>query len=163
MNANADDQPPRGGRATRAVRDQPPGYFAFVMATGIISTGAFQLGPSWLSQALLALAAAGFVVLAAALIARLVLFRSRVVADLQAPERAFGFFTIIAGLDVLGVRFAYAGHPRVTAILAAIAAIVWLLLNYGVPASVLLAHARESVLGGVDGTWLLWIVATQSI
>ena len=146
-----------------AVRDQPPAYFAFVMATGIVSTGAFQLGPSWLSLALLAVASAGFVVLAAALVARLVLFRSRVVADLQAPERAFGFFTITAGLDVLGVRFAYAGHPLVTAILAAIGAAVWLVLNYGVPASVLLAHARESVLGGVDGTWLLWIVATQSL
>jgi tellurite resistance protein TehA-like permease len=32
-----------------AIRDLHPGYFAFVMATGIISTGTYLLGPSWLS------------------------------------------------------------------------------------------------------------------
>jgi tellurite resistance protein TehA-like permease len=149
--------------AARAVRDLDPGYFGFVMATGIVSTGAFLVGPSWLSLALLVIAAAGFAVLAVMLAARLVRFRSRVVADLEAPERAFGFFTVPAGIDVLAVRFAFAGHPLVAAILAACAAAVWLPLAYGVPASVLLHRAGDSVLGGVDGTWLLWIVATQSL
>ena len=146
-----------------AVRDLHPGYFAFVMATGIISDGTFLLGPSWLSRALLAAASAGLVVLGAALAARLVFFRSSVIADFRAPERAFGFFTVTAGLDVLGARFALAGHPLVTAILAGLAATIWLLLTYGVPASVLLSRTRDSVLGGVNGTWLLWIVATQSL
>jgi tellurite resistance protein TehA-like permease len=133
------------------------------MATGIISTGAFLLGPSWLSRALLAIASAGLVVLGAALAARLVLFRSSVIADFHAPDRVFGFFTVTAGLDVLGVRFALAGHPVVTAILAGLAAAIWLLLTYGVPASVLLSRTRDSVLGGVNGSWLLWIVGTQSL
>jgi tellurite resistance protein TehA-like permease len=140
-----------------------PAYFAFVMATGIISTGAFLLGPSWLSLALLAAASAGLAALAVALAARLAFFRSSVVADIRAPDRVFGFFTITAGLDVLGVRLAFAGHPLATAILAAIAAAVWLVLTYGVPASLLLTRARDSVLGGVNGSWLLWIVATQSL
>jgi tellurite resistance protein TehA-like permease len=61
------------------------------------------------------------------------------------------------------VRLALAGHPLATAILAAIAAAFWLVLTYGVPASLLLARARDSVLGGVNGSWLLWIVATQSL
>ena len=59
------------GRTATAVRDLHPGYFAFVMATGIISTGTFLLEPSWLSRALLAAASAGLVVLGAALAARL--------------------------------------------------------------------------------------------
>jgi len=150
-------------RAAAAVRDLHPAYFAFVMATGIISTGLFELGPSWLSVVLLAAASAGLVVLAVALAARLVYFRPRVIADASAPERAFGFFTITAGLGVLGVRFALAGHPLPAAILAGLAAAVWLLLTYGVPASVLLNRTRDSVLGGVNGSWLLWIVATQSL
>jgi tellurite resistance protein TehA-like permease len=75
----------------------------------------------------------------------------------------FGFFTITAGLDVLGVRLALAGHPLGTAILAGVAAAVWLVLTYGVPASLLLTRAQGSVLGGVNGSWLLWIVATQSL
>jgi tellurite resistance protein TehA-like permease len=133
------------------------------MATGIVSTAAFSLGPAWLSRALLAVAVAGLVVLSAALVLRLLYFRSSVITDFHTPERAFGFFTITAGLDVLGVRLALAGHPLATAILAAVAAVLWLLLAYGVPASVLLARTRDSILGGVNGSWLLWIVATQSL
>jgi hypothetical protein len=53
-------------RIATAIRDLHPGYFAFVMATGIISTGTFLLGPSWLSRALLAAASIGLVVLSAA-------------------------------------------------------------------------------------------------
>jgi len=151
------------GLAARAIRDLHPGYFAFVMATGIISTGTFLLGPSWLSRTLLVVASAGLVVLSVALLIRLVRFRPSVAADIHAPERVFGFFTITAGLDVLGVRFSYAGHPLVTAVLAAVAAVVWLALTYGVPASLLLTRAHDSVLGGVNGAWLLWVVSTQSL
>src|SRR6516165_3039868 len=151
------------GRAAAALRDLHPGYFAFVMATGIISTGTFLLGPSWLSRVLLVVASAGLVVLSVALVIRLIRFRPSVVADVHAPERVFGFFTITAGLDVLGVRLSYAGHPVATAILAGLAAAVWLVLTYGVPASLLLARAHDSVLGGVNGTWLLWVVSTQSL
>ena len=151
------------GRATTAIRDLHPGYFAFVMATGIISTGTFLLGPPWLSRALLVVASAGLVVLSAALVIRLVRFRPSVAADVHAPERVFGFFTISAGLDVLGVRLSYAGHPLATAILAGLAAAVWLVLTYGVPASLLLTRTHDSVLGGVNGTWLLWVVSTQSL
>jgi tellurite resistance protein TehA-like permease len=86
-----------------------------------------------------------------------------VVTELRAPERVFGFFAITAGSDVLGARFAAAGHPIVTTVLACLAAIVWFALTYGVPASLLLARQRDSVLGGIDGTWLLWVVATQSL
>jgi tellurite resistance protein TehA-like permease len=151
------------GRAATAIRDLHPGYFAFVMATGIISTGTFLLGPSWLSRVLLAAAATGLVVLGAALVIRLIRFRASVAADVRAPERAFGFFTVVAGIDVLGVRLAAAGHPLATAILAALAAAVWLVLTYGLPASLLLARVGDSILGGVNGTWLLWVVATQSL
>jgi tellurite resistance protein TehA-like permease len=150
------------GRAATAIRDLNPGYFAFVMATGIISTGTFLLGPAWLSRTLLAVAVAGLVVLSVALVIRLVRFRPSVVADARAPERVFGFFTITAGLDVLGVRLAFAGHPLATAILAGLAAAVWLVLTYGVP-SLLLIRTHDSVLGGVNGTWLLWVVSTQSL
>jgi tellurite resistance protein TehA-like permease len=133
------------------------------MATGIISTGALLLGPSWLSLALLVIASIGFMVLVAALVIWLTRYRSRVVAEIRAPDRVFGFFAISASCDLLGTRFAAAGHPAVTAVLACVAAVVWFALTYGVPASLLLARQRDSVLGGIDGTWLLWVVATQSL
>ena len=141
-------------RTATAIRDLHPGSFAFVMATGIISTGTFLLGPAWLSRALLAAASAGLVVLSAALLIRLAIFRSDVAADIQAPERVFGFFTIVAGFDVLGVRLAAAGHPLATAILAALAAALWLVLTYGVPSSLLLARSatRSSAASTAHGS-----------
>jgi tellurite resistance protein TehA-like permease len=146
-----------------AIRDLHPSYFAFVMATGIISTGTFLLGPAWLSRVLLVTASTGFVVLIAALALRLARHRSQVVADFRAPERVFGFFAISASCDLLGARYASAGHPVVTTVLACLAAAVWLVLTYGVPASLLLSRQGDSVLGGVDGSWLLWVVGTQSL
>jgi len=159
----AGDQTRSPGRIALAIRDLDPGSFAFVMASGIVSTGAFLLGPSWLSQVLLVAASAGLAVLSVALVIRLIRFRPSVVADVHAPERVFGFFTVTAGLDVLGVRLAYAGHPLTTAILASVSAGVWLVLTYGVPASLLLTRTHDSVLVSVNGTWLLWVVSTQSL
>lgn len=151
------------GQVTQAVRGLPPAAFSFVMATGIISTATYALGPVWLSRALLAAASAGFVVLAGMLLVRAWRYRPSLAADARAPEKTFGFFTIVAGTDVLGVRFYGVGHPMVTAVLAALAAAVWLGLTYALPAGLLLARERDSVLGGINGTWLLWVVGTQSL
>jgi tellurite resistance protein TehA-like permease len=162
--AGASGEPARPvSRVAAAICHLHPGYFAFVMATGIISTDAFTFGPTWLSRALLVVASIGLAVLTIALVVRIVLYRSDVMADIRAPERVFGFFTVVAGINVLGVRLAAAGHPMATAVLAAVAAVVWLLLTYGVPASLLLRQESDSVLGGVNGAWLLWVVATQSV
>jgi tellurite resistance protein TehA-like permease len=163
VSTEASGQAWRASRAGRAVRDLAPAYFALVMASGIVSIGTFQLGPDWLSRVLLVIASAGLVVLGATLIMRLAFFRASVAADIRAPDRVFGFFTIPAGLNVLGVRFALAGHPVVTAVLAGVAAAGWLVLTYGVPASLLLIRTRDSVVGAVNGNWLMWIVATQSL
>jgi tellurite resistance protein TehA-like permease len=164
MDAGANGGQPRSeGRAGRFVRDLNPADFAFVLATGIISTGTLLLGPSWLSQALLVIASAGFVLLIVALVIRLARYRTQVAADFRAPDRVFGFFAVPASCDLLGTRFASAGHPMVTTGLACLAATLWLVLTYGVPARLLLAAKRESMLGGVDGTWLLWVVGTQSL
>jgi tellurite resistance protein TehA-like permease len=133
------------------------------MATGIISVDAFAAGPAWLSRALLTVALAGLAVLGTAWLLRVMKFTARVAADVWSPERAFGFFTIPAGLDVIGVRLTQSGHPVATAILAGLAAVAWLLLCYGVPASLLLARDRSGVLRAADGTWLMWAVGTQSL
>jgi tellurite resistance protein TehA-like permease len=150
-------------RLSAAVRDLHPGSFAFVMATGIISSGAFLLGVSWLSRTLLVVTASGFIILGFGLLIRLVVFRSSVAADVGAPDQVFGFFTVTAAADVLAVRLAEAGHPVLTAAAAGLAAVTWLALTYGVPASLLLSRGGDSVLGSVNGSWLLWVVGTQSL
>ena len=158
-----DGQPRSLRRTATAVQGLSPGYFPFVMATSIISTATSLLGPSWLSQALLVIASAGLGVLMAALVIQLIFFRPSLAAGFRDPERVFGFFAVAAGINVLGLRLAAAGHPLTTAVLAGLAAAVWLALTYAVPASLLLRRSRDSVLGDVNGTWLLWVVATQSL
>ena len=163
MTIAQDGQPRSLGRTATAIQDLSPGYFPFVMATSIISTGAFLLGPSWLSRVLLVIALAGLVVLSVALVIQLIFFRPGLAAGFHDPDRVFGFFAITAGMNVVGVRLAAAGHPLAAGILAAVAAAVWLVLTYGVPASLLLTRSHDSVLGNVNGTWLLWVVATVSL
>jgi tellurite resistance protein TehA-like permease len=151
------------GRITAVIQHLAPSSFSFVMATGIVSTAGLTLGPLWLSKTLLAVACVGLVVLVASLLTRVVRFPQNIIIDARAPERVFGFFTIVAGVDVLGVRLSASGHVVLTAWLACVAALVWLGLTYAVPASLLLTRSNDSVLGGVNGTWLLWVVGTQSL
>jgi hypothetical protein len=56
----------RGQPFLAGLRDLSPGYFALVMATGIVSRAAYLDGFSFLAAVLLAVAAAAYVVLVAA-------------------------------------------------------------------------------------------------
>lgn len=139
-----------------------PGYFALVMATGIVSVGLDITGHQILSRVLLGVTGAGFVALLAAYLARLVLFPTAVRASLTVAGSAMGYFTLVAGADVAATRVLMAGHPDVALGLGAGAGLLWLGLTYGLPWSVVMS-AHHPVLGEINGTWLIWVVATQSL
>jgi tellurite resistance protein TehA-like permease len=94
------------------VRDLSPGYFALVMATGILSTAADQDGAAMLSRALLVLTIVCYLVLLAATSWRLARYRAEFLADGTDPALAFTMFTFVAGSDVLGARLAGLGVWR---------------------------------------------------
>src|SRR5699024_7155857 len=77
--------------------------------------------------------------------------------------RAFGFFTLIAGTNVLGVRLATDGHHEITAVLLAVSALAWLVLGYVVPWSAVLSTRTRPVVAKANGTWFIWVVASQSV
>ena len=139
-----------------------PGYFAWVMASGIISVGADLLGHRTTSDVALVVTIFGFAVLVPAYVLRMVLFPHRFKASLRDPGTAMAYFTVVAGFDVLAFRLIEAGHPGVSLVLAACASLLWLLLTYGLP-PLLIGAARRPVLGEFNGTWLVWVVATQSL
>src|SRR5690348_9925893 len=87
---------------SRAAADLFPGYFALVMATGIISIACFLLGMKTISLVLLIVNVVAYVVLCALLLLRLVFFFSRVEVDIKDHVRGPGFFTVVAGTCVLG-------------------------------------------------------------
>lgn len=140
-----------------------PAYFALVMATGIVSVGLHLKGVDTASAVLLVLAAIAYVVLVVLTIIRLVLHRSAVLSDLHNPERAFGFFTFIAGSNVLGTRLAFDGHHAAAAVLLVVATALWIVLGYAIPWTAVLGTPDRPVIKRANGTWFVWIVASQSI
>jgi tellurite resistance protein TehA-like permease len=151
------------GRRSGIVRELTPGYFALVMASGIISVGMRQHDQIALSVALLLVCAAAFVVLVVLNVVRIVRYRDAVVGDFTDAARGFGFFTFIAGGNVLGVRLAMDGHHVVAAVLLAVGLVAWLLLGYIIPWTAVLARSERPVLIKANGTWFIWVVAAQSV
>jgi tellurite resistance protein TehA-like permease len=86
-----------------------------------------------------------------------------VLQDAQDPTRAFGFFTIVAAINVVGVRLYSPEAPWLTVALALISVPVWLLLSYGVPGIMMLRPRLTPVSGELNGSWFLWVVGTQSL
>ncbi|GAA4239924.1 tellurite resistance/C4-dicarboxylate transporter family protein [Actinomadura meridiana] len=147
----------------QAVRHLFPGYFALVMATGIVSAALLDVGRPGLSDALLAVAVVCLAVLVVLSVLRLALFPRDVGADLAAPDRTYGFFTLVAACDVVGTRFAADGRTTVTQVLFWVALPVWTVLSYGIPIRLVLGPRTRPVLAGVNGTWFIWVVGTQSL
>lgn len=150
-------------RARHAVRTLNPGYFALVMASGVVSVGMRLEGFDTLSVLLAAVCAAAFGTLVVLTGWRLVRFRREVLADLTDPARGFGFFTFIAGTNVLGVRLALDGYHLAAATLLVVGWLTWLVLGYVVPWTAVLGRAQRPVTATANGTWFNWVVASQSI
>ncbi len=152
-----------GGRIRGAVQTLNPGYFALVMATGIVSVAMVDHGVQPLSVVLLWLTGIEYAILVGASVWRLVAFRAAMRTDISDPARAFGFFTFVAATDVLGARLAIDAHHRAAVVLLVVGTVSWLILGYLVPWTALLAHRRRAVLRHANGTWFIWVVASQSI
>lgn len=155
--------PGRAERLRNAVRGLTPGYFALVMASGIISVGMELNGQRLLSAALLIACELSYVVLVVLSAWRLIAYRHEVISDFTDSGRAFGFFTFIAGTDVLGVRLAMDGHYRLTAALLMVAVLTWLVLGYVIPWTAVLSTSHRPVVAKANGTWFIWVVASQSV
>jgi tellurite resistance protein TehA-like permease len=152
-----------GARVGEAVETLTPGYFALTMASGIISVGLELEGVSWLSAGLLAVCAISYAVILVLSLARLSGFPESMRRDFMDPGRAFGFFTFIAGTDVLGVRLGMAGWPGATAGLLAVGVLAWVVLGYVVPWTAVLGRQERPVVKDANGTWFIWCVASQSV
>ena len=141
-----------------------PGYFALVMATGIIAIASNQLKIGWLANALYAITAAEYVVLAMLVVARFVLYRSRLIADLTSHAKGFAFLTIVAGTNVLGSATALIhGWWGVALGLWWASLALWVVLLYSTLVAVVLRHDKPELGAGINGTWFLLTVSTQSI
>lgn len=133
------------------------------MATGIVSTSFQVVGWHAASLVLLIIALVGLAALVIATCWRLAAHPQAMLADARDPARAFGYFTIVAAINVIGVRLYDADAPTATIILGIVSVPLWLLLTYGVPALLMLRSSDKSIASEVNGSWFLWVVGTQSL
>jgi len=145
-----------------AVKSLEPGYFALIMATGILSTAMRNRHAYALSVALLWIGLVCFTVLIILTVWRIASFSGDVRTDITDPRRGFGFLTFIAATEVLGVRINFDGYHEITAGLLAVGVLAWLILGYGIPFSMLVGRLRP-ITQYANGSWFIWIVASQSI
>ncbi len=150
-------------RVADAVSTLNPGYFAFVMGTGIVSVGMHNHGLTAVSLILLWIAIVGYAVIATLHVWRLTTYRSTLWADFTDPRRAFGFFTFVAGTDVLGTRLLVEHQRGVATALLIVGWLGWLVLGYVVPWTAVLGRTERPVVAAANGTWFIWVVASQSI
>ena len=134
------------------------------MATGIVSTSAFLLGFEAIARVLLVANGLFFVALVGLTVLRVVRFVDRVRADFLSHERGAGFFTTVAGSCVLGTQLALIqGSYGIAIALWWLGLALWLFLIYGFLAAVMAAKSKPSLEKGINGGWLVGVVATQSV
>lgn len=151
-------------RLARGIEALPPNYFALVMATGIVSIAAHLLALSWVAKALLWLNVGAYTVLALLLSVRLVVFPRRVWDDLEDHGRGPGFFTTVAGTCVLGSQALIVGQaPQAARVLFGAGVLGWGAVMYAFFAAVVVREKKPTLEAGINGAWLLAIVASQSV
>jgi len=149
---------------SRIPADLFPGYFALVMATGIISVACFLLQMRTLSLVLLVINVVAYVVLCLLLLFRLVFFFSRVETDIKDHVRGPGFFTVVAGTCVLGsALLIVADRDRPAIVLWLVGILLWIVIMYTFFTAMTVRENKPSIEVGLNGGWLLAVVATQSI
>ena len=151
-------------RITQAAANLFPGYFALVMATGIVSIAAKLLGLEPVDWTLLVLNLVFYAVLSLLLLIRLIRFWARVRSDIADHLRGPGFFTVVAGTSVLGTQlFIVAGWLRAATVLWFVGLLLWILVMYAFFTLVTVREHKPPIESGLSGVWLIAVVATQSI
>jgi tellurite resistance protein TehA-like permease len=141
-----------------------PGYFALVMATGVVSIALFLLGYPPLAHILVWLNWVFYACLWGLTAIRLARFRALLLEDLFNHQRAPGFFTIVAATCVLGTQnMVVNGAAAVALTLWWIGLGLWFLIMYAFFTAVTVRTRKPSLGDGINGAWLIAAVATHSI
>jgi tellurite resistance protein TehA-like permease len=152
------------GRLASAIETLYPGYFALVMATGIVAIAAHLFEMPRLARALLAVNVAAYAILGMMLLVRLVRWFGRVVDDFRDHGRGPGFFSVVAATCVLGSQLVVlTGSTGVARGLWIAGIVQWVIVMYGFFAATIVRERKPSLEDGINGAWLMATVATQSI
>ncbi len=141
-----------------------PAYFALVMSTGIISIAAHRLGFESLAWVLYVGNFLFYAAVWALFGLRLLWHRQAMLDDIVDHLRAPGFFTSVAATSVLGSQCLLLGNNLPLALgLWFVALALWVILTYTIFTIFTVKRSKPRLERGINGGWLLAVVATQSI
>jgi tellurite resistance protein TehA-like permease len=146
------------------IRTLHPAYFALVMSTGIISLAGHFLGINLIAIPLFWLNVAAYAVLWILYIGRVVWYPGDVKNDFTDHRRAPGYFTVVAASGVLGNQVLIIGkNLAVASGLGVVTFLLWIGLIYSVFTALITKEPKPAITEGLNGAWLLPIVATQAV
>lgn len=154
----------RGQVLLSSIENLHPVYFAMVMATGIVAVASHLMEMDRIALMLTVLNIAMYICLWVMTLARIVLYPRRFLLDLIDHGRGVGFFTTVAGTCVLGTQFVVIVKDYTTAtILWYIGMGLWAALTYTVFAAFTVKEKKPTLAEGINGGWLVVVVATQAV
>lgn len=149
-------------RALSANETMYSGYFAMVMATGIVSTALYFQNMREVSQWLFWINLATYPILVVATAFRAIHFGAKLWADMTNAPTMFTFFTFVAGSDVVGIQFLLRGYRTPAMALWIAASVFCLALAYFCFSSLTFTNTRP-LSEAVNASWLILIVGMQSV
>ena len=141
-----------------------PAYFALVMATGIISTASQQLHYTTIARLLFILNNVQYFILLLIFIIPSPFLFSPSKDRPHTHAKGAGFLTFVAASCILGTGYVQGQQlflPGIWLIVPAL--IAWLILVYSFLPLVILKNEKPSPETSLNGSWLLLVVATQSL
>ena len=141
-----------------------PGYFALVLATGIIAIGAEQQNLRLLANILFGIAALAFLVLFIMTLLRLLLYPKLLFSDLTHHSLGFSFLTLVAAINVLGGCAAdIQKWWTVAEFCWGFGLLLLVMLIYSSLFGVILRSEKPPMGTGINGTWFLLTVSLESV
>jgi tellurite resistance protein TehA-like permease len=141
-----------------------PGYFALVMATGIVSIGAFLLDMPVVAWGLFLVNAVAYAALCVLTVARLVVHTGGVLRDLASYNRGPGFLTSVAATCIVGSQaFLLLKSPTGGVVFWLVGLVLWFVITYALFMAVIANPHEPDTSRALHGGWLVPVVATQSV
>lgn len=163
-----DDEQTAGSGAPAAMAkglaSMSPANFGVVMATGIVSIAAHNLGHEAVARVLFYLNNVLFAAVWALSVLRALRHPQAFFGDMADHLRGPGFFTAIAASAILGGQYMLLdGNTHAGQLLWMLALFLWVTLIYDIFAVLTVKADKPPLNRGINGGWLLAVVATQSI
>lgn len=145
------------------IADLSPAYFALVMATGIVSIAAHLYNYTLLAKALFYINILAYAIICILFIARFLFYKKEFLSDFMEDRKNMGFLSFVAASCILGSQFVLiANNYHVGIYFFVIGLSSWIVLTYLLFA-ILIEKRNKPSIKAISGTWLLLVVATQTV